>query len=155
MGRMDPLIIPIVAILMPVVLAPSVMMLKHRHERRQWEHQERMKAMETRLPFSMGQALGGGASVAAIGAGVPMVAVLGAFLTSLTVDSPSIDEAIPLHGIAWGCASMISGGAFVSSLILYRMQARARKDADAASAALNDSKPMYDPDAFDVVSSRA
>ncbi len=122
---MDPLVIPIVAILMPLALVPTILTLKHRHERRQWEHQERMKAMETRLPVSPRQMNGGG--VAAIGAGVPIIAVLGAVLTSLlAVDAGTLDESIPVHGIAWGCATMISGGAFLTSLILYRMQARAR-----------------------------
>jgi preprotein translocase subunit YajC len=150
---MDPIFIPIVAILMPLGLVPTIIVLKHRHQRRQWEHQERMKAMETRLPASLQQVSAGG--VAAIGAGVPMVAVLGAILAGLVaVDSGTLDESIPIHGIAWGCASMISAGAFVTSLLLYRMQARERKEAEAASSSMNDGKMVYDPDAFDVVSSR-
>jgi hypothetical protein len=150
---MDPLMIPIVAILMPVILAPTVIMLKHRHERREWDHRERMKALETRLPMSTGKAIGGG-GVSAIGAGVPMVALLGAFLTSLTVDPAPLDDGIALHAIVWGCACIISAGAFLTSLLLFRMQARARKEADDAAATLNHSKAVYDPDAFDVVSSR-
>ena len=42
----DPVIIPVVAILMPLVLVPTIIILKHRHCRREWEHKERMKAME-------------------------------------------------------------------------------------------------------------
>ena len=48
---MDPLLIPIVAILMPLVLAPTVIFLKHRHSRREWEHLERMKAMDFHMPM--------------------------------------------------------------------------------------------------------
>ena len=46
----DPLIIPIVGILMPLVLVPTVLVLKHRYKRREWEHLERMKAMSGRNP---------------------------------------------------------------------------------------------------------
>ena len=48
---MDPLIIPIVGILMPLVLVPTVLVLKHRHKRREWEHRERMRAMEGPMPL--------------------------------------------------------------------------------------------------------
>lgn len=150
---MSPFVIPIVAILMPLVLVPTVITLKHRHKRLEWEHKERMRALETRLPVSMRQAAGAG-GVAAIGAGVPMIAVLGAFLTSLTVDPTHFEDGVAVYALAWGCASMISGGAFVTSLILYRMQARAATEAYADAAALDNGKLAFDPDAFDVVSSR-
>ena len=41
---------PILGILMPLVLVPTILVLKHRHQRREWEHKERMKAMEIQLP---------------------------------------------------------------------------------------------------------
>jgi hypothetical protein len=154
---MDPIFIPIVAIFMPLALVPTILVLKHRHKRREWEHLERMKAMQTQLPLAVQHAIGGGA-VAAIGAGVPAISVVGAVLTTgLTVDTSHGDDAIAAYGIVWGCALLISVGAFITSFILSVMQFRARKEADAsaaASAAYAATKPAFDPDAFDVVSSR-
>jgi hypothetical protein len=78
--------------------------------------------------------------------------VIAAFLTCVASEIPTEDE-IPMAGIAWGCALMISAGAMATSLILALMQARARRQAE--SAAFQVGKPaVYDPDAFDVVSSR-
>ena len=47
-GAIDPLVIPIVGILMPLLLVPTILVLKYRQARREWEHLERMKAMEQR-----------------------------------------------------------------------------------------------------------
>jgi len=73
----------------------------------------------------------------------------------LTCESgpPSVDG-VPLAAIAWGCAALISGGAMITSLILGLMLARSHSRADTASLA-HSAKPVYDPDTFDVVSSRA
>jgi hypothetical protein len=149
---MDPLIIPIVAILMPLVLAPTIIFMKHRHKRREWEHRERMRSLEVSGPLPSGHAPVGSGGVAAIGAGVPIASVIAAFLTCVSSEVRTEDE-IPMAGIAWGCALMISAGAMATSLILALMQARARRQSE--SAALQVDKPaVYDPDAFDVVSSR-
>ena len=45
---------PVVAILMPLVLVPTVLVLKHRHQRREWEHLERLKAMGIKELFTPG-----------------------------------------------------------------------------------------------------
>ncbi len=55
---MSILLIPLAAILMPLVLVPTTLFMKHRHKRREWEHRERMKEMEERLPIRPVQALG-------------------------------------------------------------------------------------------------
>jgi hypothetical protein len=151
---MDPLVIPIVAILMPIVLAPTIMILKHRHSRREWEHLERMKAIETRLPIPTRQALAGPGSVTAIGAGVPSVSVLGALMTTLLWEPLAIHDSATVPAVAWGCALFISIGAMITSLKLAALRQNSVKDAE-ASDALSNGKPVYDPDAFDVVSSRA
>jgi hypothetical protein len=149
---MEPLLIPIVAILMPLFLVPTILVLKHRHKKREWEHRERMKAMET--PFHFPQVLGLGSSrgVAAIGAGVPMASVLAAFLTSITWEPTSFDE-VPVPAVAWGCAVLISAGALVTSLQLASMHAKAAEKADSI-ARMDNAKPAFDPDTFDVVGSR-
>ncbi len=146
---MDPLVIPVVAILMPLVLVPTLVVLKQRHGRREWEHLERMKAMELGVPT--GHNSGVAKSIASIGAGVPAVSVFTAFLTC--VEGPSSVEGVPLAAIVWSCAALISGGAFLTSLLLAVMIGRPRRPAGSADE-FQRFKPVYEPDAFDVVSSR-
>ena len=150
---MDPLYIPIVAILMPLILVPTVLVMKHRHQTRKWEHLERLKALEAQSPMPMRQALERAGGVSAIGAGVPAVSVLGAFLTTLMWEPLPSDDSAAVPAIVWGCAVLISIGAMLTSLKLASMQHAARKEYESANA-IDDRKPVYDPDAFDVVSSR-
>jgi hypothetical protein len=148
---MEEVIIPITAILMPLVLVPTILTLKHRHKKREWDHLERMKAIEMGQPISAQREAWGAQSVAKIGAGVPIASVVAALLTC--AKGPPAVDGVPLAAIAWGCAALISGGAMLTSLILAFMVTRSRARADAESL-LNQAKPVYDPDAFDVVGSR-
>lgn len=149
---MEPLIIPVIAILMPLILVPTIIFMKHRHKRREWEHRERMRTLDVSGPLPSAHAIVGSGGVAAIGAGVPIASVIAAFLTCTIADVTTEDQ-IPMAGIAWGCALMISVAAMATGLILALMQARARRQSE--SAAFQVDKPaVYDPDAFDVVSSR-
>jgi len=150
---MENVIIPVVAILMPLFLVPSVLVLRHRHKRREWEHRERIKAMELQMPVPRGEGLGSSKGVAAIGAGVPVASVLAAFLTSVTWEPMTHDE-VSVPAVAWACAVLISAGALATSLILTFMHARAVERAESL-AQMDHGKPVYDPDAFDVVGSRA
>jgi hypothetical protein len=149
---MSILIIPLTAILMPLILVPTTMFMKQRHQRRQWEHLERLKAMEIQLPMPKVHAVPGHGSVAAIGAGVPIASVLTAFLTSI-IFSPEGGDEIAVPAIAWGCAFLISTLALGTSLILAFMHRSATKE-NSAVEPLGNGKPQFDPDAFDVVSSR-
>jgi hypothetical protein len=146
---MDPVIIPIVAILMPLVLVPTILFMKHRHQRREWEHLERMRSLDRSVPLPTGNDAAKSSGVAAIGAGVPIASVIAAFLTCVSAEVRSGDE-IPMAGIAWGCAVLISVGAMATSLLL---QARARRQSDSDASQVAKSA-IYDPDAYDVVSSR-
>ena len=151
---MEPLLIPIVGILMPLVLVPTVLVLKHRHKKGEWEHRERIKAMELQMPVPRGFATGNTRGVAAIGAGVPIASVFAAFLTGVAWE-PGTPEDVPiLPVVAWGCAVLISAGALATSLILAFMHARAAEKAESI-AQTDYGKPVFDPDAFDVVGSRA
>lgn len=151
---MDPLIIPVLAILMPLLLVPTILTMKHRHRRREWEHMERMRALNGPQPLTrMGNWVGGG-GVAAIGAGVPIAAVLAALATTMTWHSMPYEE-MPVPAIAWGCAVVISLAGFGASLLLALLQARTQRHLDAAAAAeLRAEKPVFDPDTFDVVGTR-
>jgi hypothetical protein len=150
----DPLIIPIVAILMPLLLVPTILVLKHRYKRREWEHLERMKAMSASQPLTRLGGWAGSGAVAAIGSGVPIAAVLGALVTTLNW-RPSMPDEVPVPAVAWGCAVLISAGGLITSLLLALLQARTQQRLDsAASADLEHAKPAFDPDTFDVVGSR-
>jgi hypothetical protein len=150
---MNAVYIPIVAILMPLVLVPTTLFMKHRHQRRKWEHLERLKSLEAQNPMPMRQALTGAGGVAAIGAGVPAVSVLGALLTTLMWEPLEIGDSVAVPAIAWGCAFMISVGAMLTSLKLASMHHAAWRESGAVDRG-DDFKPAFDPDAFDVVSSR-
>ena len=94
---MEEIIIPVVAILMPLVLVPTIITLKHRHGRREWEHLERMKAMDLGLPAPTGSETWGAKSVVPIGAGVPIASVFFAFLTC--TEGPASVDGVPLAAI--------------------------------------------------------
>lgn len=151
---MDPLIIPIVAILMPTVLVPTVLVLKHRHKRREWEHHERMRAMDGPTPFLRNAGWVASGGVASIGAGVPAVSVAAAFLTTL-IWEPTGPTDVPMPAVAWGCAVVISVASLATSLLLALLQARTQRQIESAAAhAYQVEKPAFDPDTFDVAGSR-
>ena len=151
---MDPLIIPIVGILMPLLLVPTILVLKHRHKRREWEHLEKMRAMNGPHPLTQLGGWAGTGAVAAIGGGVPMVAVMGALVTSLNWE-PMIPGDFSVPAVAWGSAVLISAGGLFTSYVLAHLQARTQRQIDSAAVAERHAeKPVFDPDTFDVVGSR-
>jgi len=148
----DGLIISLSGILMPLVLVPTIILLVHRHKRREWHHQERLRALDMGLPAALPDRAPGGGTVIAIGAGVPIASVLTAWMTAISV-SDSHPDYMPIVAVAWGCAFMISTGALITSLVLGVLLMRSSKPADSVDqfAAI---KPAYEPDAYDVVSRR-
>jgi uncharacterized membrane protein YfcA len=151
---MNVLYIPIVAILMPLILVPTTIFMRHRQQRRKWEHLERMRAMEAHSPLPMRHALGKIGGISAIGAGVPSVSVFAALLTTLLNEPLSSEDSVAVPAVAWGCALLISVGAMLTSLKLASMEYKAWKEPMLTHSG-DDLKPQFDPDAFDVVSSRA
>ena len=148
----ESLIIPLCGIMMPLVLVPTIILLVHRHKRREWHHHERLRALEMGLPAPAPDRRLGGGTVVAIGAGVPIAAVLTAWMTTMSV-SDSHPDYMPIIAVTWGCAFMISSGALITSLVLGVLLMRSRKPAEPVDqfAAI---KPAYEPDAYDVVSRR-
>ena len=59
----------------------------------------------------------GGATVAAIGAGVPVAAVLTAWLTTMSVPHSKYDY-MAIVAVSWGSAFLISLFALITSLVL-------------------------------------
>lgn len=149
MHEINALWIPIIGILMPLVLVPVIMILKHRSLQREWQHKERMRAVEMGLAPG---AMDSGGSVAAVGAGVPIVAVIGAVVTTLAYTAPE-HEKVGVLAIVWGNALMLGIIGMITSLFLARMHTRTRRETDAYHTADN-GKPVFDPDAYDVVSNR-
>jgi hypothetical protein len=145
-------IVPLAGIMMPLVLAPTIIAMAHRMKKREWQHKERLRALELGLPVPEDRPHVGGGTVAAIGAGVPAASVLAAWLTTATVPT-SHSDFMGVVALAWGCAFMISMAAVIGSLVLASRLLSARRAADLAGE-LAAAKPAYDPDAYDVVSSR-
>lgn len=153
--HIDPLVIPIVAIAMPLLLVPTILVLKHRFKRREWEHLERMRAMNSASPPPRPVGSVGSGGVGAIGAGVPAASVLGAFLTTLYAPPTSLFDDIPVAVVAWACAAVIAGGGMFTALVLAFLQARTvRHIASIEASHAETFKPAFDPDTFDVVGSR-
>jgi len=144
----------VAGIALPLILVPTILLLKHSRLKRQWAHQERMEAIRMGVSAPSSRSFPGSASVVAIGAGVPFVAILGAWLTTIVVlPGPWEDPLWPL-AIVWGCAFLISGMALVTSLVLGVLQHRACARA-AARESRASAKPAHDPDAFDLTGRHA
>ena len=148
-------IIPLAGIALPLFLVPTIILLKQGHQKRKWRHLERMQAIAAGAPVPPANAPPGTGAVIAIGAGVPLVAILGALITTLNTHQ-YMPHSLERSAIVWGCAVVVSLGAMTTSLILGVLLHRAHaKAADQlANASYDSSKPAFDPDAFDVVSRR-
>jgi hypothetical protein len=138
---MDPLIIPIVALLIPMIIVPTAMGIKHARYLREVEHKERMRAMELGRTLAEDESWSPMTVALIIGAGVPIVALGIAFNVSQR-SGPS--------DVLWMAAGMIGVAGVICGSILAGMQFSKRDQPSAASV----EKPAYDPDQFDVVGSR-
>jgi len=141
---MEATVIPVVAIMMPVVLVPIVLAMRFASRKREWEHLERMKSLELGVPVP-GRECWLARTCIAIGAVVPIGAL---FLAWTASESGSHEQGY------WEAATTVGGlgvlcGTFLATRLLAsrnRLQQVAR---DAAPV-----KPAYDPDAYDVVGRR-
>ncbi len=147
----DDIAIPIVAILMPLILVPTVMVLKQRARAREQLHRERMRAYD--LGLAPGPEAGGfwpALAAISIGFGVPAVAFAFALLATLVR---------PISDDIWGVVAAVSVIALICGTVLaVRLGGRRAAAAEpAASPWATDaaSKPAaFDPDAYDTVSRR-
>ncbi len=149
----EPVIIPIFGIMLPLVLVPSIITLVHRHKRREWQHQERLRAIEMGLPVAPGRPWLGGAAVTAIAAGVPAASVLGAIVATLNIPLSQPDY-LAIIAVIWVCASLISAVALLTGLILGVLLLRSKPHSLTVDQFPANTKPAFEPDAYDVVSSR-
>lgn len=137
------LFIPIVGILMPMVLVPTILVLRFVHRRHEWRHRERMRALELGRPIPPPDR-GWPALVAiALGAGVPIGTFGFAWLTALTSGRAGEDVFIPATVVS--CVALGIG----AKLALRLLPAREPADDPAGLT-----KPALDPDAYDVAGRR-
>jgi hypothetical protein len=142
---MDPLIIPIVGMLIPIIIVPTALGIKHARYLREIEHAERMRAMELGLPTAEEHANSPGSVAGSIGVGVPLGSLFLAFIAAPKVGPPETIEAIWMAATMVGVAGVICG----SALAAMQLSKRGQPSAPPAFE-----KPSYDPDQFDVVGSR-
>jgi hypothetical protein len=143
----DNLIIPLAGIALPAVIVPTILAFRHSAKKREYEHLERMKALETGQPVPGESQLAAATTCVAIGAGVPIGAFFFTLIASLS--SPNMADEV------WIAPVVVSGIALMSSLSLARSLFRPKAPANStiADAHLN-GKPSFDPDAYDVAGSR-
>jgi hypothetical protein len=142
---MDPILIPILAIALPIILVPIILGIRYARIERELEHAERIKALELgrTLPQDEGWWTLPRISVA-IGAGVPTAVFFCAWQASLSMrDSKDV----------WIAAGIVGLGAVISGSFL---AARHFSRADRSTGQVHGgpSKFPFDSDAYDVVSSR-
>ena len=142
-------LIPLAGILMPLVLVPTIIAMKHAGRKREMAHRERMRAMEQgRLPTSARGSQGWAAlTCIAIGLGVPVTSLMMA--VSTTAGMHRIDPTV------WSTSALVGGAGVIAGATL-ALRTLGDRDADAVATGHADawSKPSYDPDALDVVGRR-
>jgi hypothetical protein len=142
----DPMLIPIAAIALPVILVPIILGLRQARIERELEHAERMKALELgrTLPQDEGWWSLPRISVA-IGAGVPAVVFFCAWQGSESLSDPRTP---------WVAASLVGLAAVVSGSTLAARHYLRHDEARQAAHGFN-GKPLIDEDAYDFVSRRS
>ncbi len=137
----EPLLIPIVAMLVPIVIVPTALVFKWLRRERELEHVERIRAMELGRVLPRDEPFWSPARIAvSIALAVPTVAMTGALIAT---GAGGYHEQIWVTSM-FVAMSGVGGGTFLAHRHLL---ARA-STADALKP------PQYDPDAFDVVGRR-
>jgi hypothetical protein len=142
---MNPLVIPVIALLIPIVIVPAALGIKFAQRQRELEHAERMRALELGRTLPQDEPWWSPSKIAAtIGAGVPVGSSLCAWLAT---------ESSGYHEEVWLFSGMVGVAGVICGSILAAKQLAHRAEAERAAASAN-AKPLMDSDAFDVVGSR-
>jgi hypothetical protein len=140
---MDPLVIPIVALSIPIFVVPVALGVKYAQRLRELEHQERMKALELGRTLPQDEAWWSPAKICVlIGAGVPIGS---SFCAYLATESRGYHQDVWMSSMLVGIAGVVCGTVLAAKHFNYRAEAER-----AASLA----KARVDADAFDVVGTR-
>ncbi|QDV35762.1 hypothetical protein [Tautonia plasticadhaerens] len=142
----DANMIPIVAILMPLFLVPTVMVLRQASRKREWQHRERMKAMEMGLPAPGAEAWSGRAAIA-IGAAMPVAVFVVGWFANMTTHNDDVWVPVALVGGAGVLGGLRLAGKNIGSMIRPTPRPQPRPSAFARGTA----KPPFDPDAYDAI----
>jgi hypothetical protein len=138
---MDPLIIPVLGIAVPIILVPTVLGIRHARHVRELEHAERMRALELGRILPQDESWWSPARICiAIGAGVPIGTFVSAWMAS---------ETLGFFEPIWASAGVVGLAGVISGTVLagryFASRDRFARVAD---------KPYVDAEAYDVVSSR-
>lgn len=140
----DPLVIPIVGMAIPMVIVPTSLYYRHARHLRELEHAERMKALAVGRSLPQDESWWSPPRLClAIAAGVPASVFFVAFLAS---------ESLGFHEEIWLSAGIVGLAGVVSGSMLANRHLAAREWM--RDNAPWGSKPDVEADAFDVVSSR-
>jgi hypothetical protein len=143
---MDAMVIPVLALAIPIVIAPFAMAFKFARQAREMKHRERMRALELGRTLPGDESWSSPARIAVlIGAATPV----GVFATAATASgSVGFHEDIWMSAMATSMTSVICGT--VLAWKHFGQRARAEAEARAAYAKAAD----FDADAYDVVGAR-
>ncbi len=140
------ILVPIVGMMIPMVIVPTTLILKHAARKRELDHIERMKGMELGCsppPSSLGWPAALAAS--AIGVLVP----LGSFgMTLVAVEATAAPEEI------WFAPVVVSLAALIASWVIFARGIASQLAWQSPQHPSSLAKPAFDPDAYDVVGSR-
>ena len=146
----DDVFIPVVAILMPLLLVLTVMLLRQSARRREWLHRERMKAMERGIPVP-GADVWSGRTAIAVGAVMPLGIFTIGWLANMTTGNDSVWAAVGLVAIVGVYGGIRLAGRQLGSMAQPAIKAQSRRAADDRGTA----KPAFDPDAYDAIARHA
>jgi hypothetical protein len=141
----DPILIPLAGIALPVVLVPVILSIRHAKYERQLEHVERIKALELGRSLPKDEPWWTLPRISvAIGAGVPAAVFFCAWQASESQGDPRV---------IWVAAGIVSLAAVVCGTGLTAWHFF-RQDRPADYGDRFHAKSQFDADAYDVVSSR-
>ena len=140
------IIIPIVALMIPMIVVPTPLCVRQARQKREMEHRERMKALEFGRHLPGDEPEWSPARVALkIGAGVPLGSMGIAWLANATLDNSA--------EVAWMAAGFIGfAGVICGSLLAIKAFGMSYQPSHGYGDAAR--KPAFDPDAYDHVGGR-
>jgi hypothetical protein len=137
-----------------LLIVPVLMLIRNGQRRHEWEHAERMRALEVGLSVPPRDAPWAKASICvAIGFGVPVVAFV---CTALAFNSFKAESELWIAPAVVSVLSVISGGVLSGVLFHAKPGSGRQSSADGSRGRIAGPgmKPADDPDAFDVVGRR-
>lgn len=150
---MDDILIPLTAILMPLGIVMLVFKSKHRAAVREFEHKERMKAIEAGIsPYQAPRSENAWPALVALGLGafMPIGVFFLAWLSSMTTQ---VGDGIFVAATFVSGAGVI-GGTRMGLRLLQKRTAEAARLALTPPRQAGSRKPAFDPDAYDAIAHR-